>query len=321
MFCAEPVNRIQLLLFCFTCQIQPITTENCTFVAPLLIVSLSHVILLTLVYLFSVWHIVLSHGLLCRLMRNWWSSRRGRHHPENHYSRWEQDHVLQNFSQLGLFYEYLEMGETQFGCMIYEIINIKWHFYWPVTECSALCLCIIHSLWLLSLSVFSVIQFGFITLFVASFPLAPLLALFNNILEIRVDAWKFTTQFRRPVAAKARNIGAWQEILNAVAILSVVTNASFVRLNSWFQIHHQTIKLNLFHQLFIDSFFCLLLFQAFIMAFTSDMIPRMVYLYAYSKDGSMSGYVNNSLSVIHISQIPLRNRPEDNWFDNSTTCR
>ncbi|KAK2920126.1 anoctamin-5b isoform X2 [Channa argus] len=175
---------------------------------------------------------------LLPFLRNWWSSRRGRHNPENHYSRWEQDHVLQNFSQLGLFYEYLEM----------------------------------------------VIQFGFITLFVASFPLAPLLALFNNILEIRVDAWKFTTQFRRPVASKARNIGAWQEILNAVAILSVVTNA-------------------------------------FIMAFTSDMIPRMVYLYAYSNESSMSGYVNNSLSVFHISQIPERNMPEDNWFDNATTCR
>nr|XP_057933228.1 anoctamin-5b isoform X1 [Doryrhamphus excisus] len=178
---------------------------------------------------------------LLPLMRNWWSSRRGRHHPENHYSRWEQDHVLQNFSQLGLFYEYLEM----------------------------------------------VVQFGFITLFVASFPLAPVLALFNNILEIRVDAWKFTTQFRRPVASKARNIGAWQEILNAVAILSVVTNA-------------------------------------FIMAFTSDMIPRLVYLYAYSKEASMRGYVNNSLSVYNISQIPEHNMPEEqaSWFDNSTAnCR
>ncbi|XP_070758574.1 anoctamin-5b [Enoplosus armatus] len=178
---------------------------------------------------------------LLPLMRNWWSSRKGRHHPENHYSRWEQDHVLLNFSQLGLFYEYLEM----------------------------------------------VVQFGFITLFVASFPLAPLLALFNNILEIRVDAWKFTTQFRRPVASKARNIGAWQEILNAVAILSVVTNA-------------------------------------FIMAFTSDMIPRMVYLYAYGKGASMKGYVNNSLSIYNISQIPKHNMPEeqDYWFVNSTaTCR
>uniref|UniRef100_A0A8C5GQI3 Anoctamin n=1 Tax=Gouania willdenowi TaxID=441366 RepID=A0A8C5GQI3_GOUWI len=175
---------------------------------------------------------------LLPLLRNLWSSRKGRHNPENHYSRWEQDHVLQNFSQLGLFYEYLEM----------------------------------------------VVQFGFITLFVASFPLAPLLALFNNILEIRVDAWKFTTQFRRPVASKARNIGAWQEILNGVAILSVVTNA-------------------------------------FIMAFTSDMIPRMVYLYAYSKEGSMRGYVNNSLSIYNISQIPKNNMPEDEWFVNLTTCR
>ncbi|XP_047219717.1 anoctamin-5b isoform X2 [Girardinichthys multiradiatus] len=176
---------------------------------------------------------------LLPLMRNWWSSRKGRHSSENHYSRWEQDYVLLNFSQIGLFYEYLEM----------------------------------------------VIQFGFITLFVASFPLAPLLALFNNIVEIRVDAWKFTTQFRRPVASKARNIGAWQEILNAVAILSVVTNA-------------------------------------FIMAFTSDMIPRMVYLYAYSKDASMSGYINNSLSVYNISQIHPDNMPEDYLHDNSTfTCR
>lgn len=65
------------------------------------------------------------------------------------------------------------------------------------------------------------------------------------------------------------------------------------------------------------------------MAFTSDMIPRMVYLYAYSKDAytkdaSMTGYVNNSLSVYNISQIPDKNMPEerDNWLDNSTfTCR
>lgn len=71
-----------------------------------------------------------------------------------------------------------------------------------------------------------VIQFGFITLFVASFPLAPLLALVNNIIEVRVDAWKLTTQFRRPVAAKAHSIGAWAEILSGVAILSVVTNVS-----------------------------------------------------------------------------------------------
>lgn len=69
-------------------------------------------------------------------------------------------------------------------------------------------------------------------------------------------------------------------------------------------------------------------FQAFIVAFTSDMIPRLVYMYAYQPDGEMNmrGYINNSLSVFNISEIPLANRPEDGenpfWFNSSiTTCR
>ncbi|KFQ40475.1 Anoctamin-5, partial [Mesitornis unicolor] len=170
---------------------------------------------------------------------NWWGRRKARSNPENLYSRWEQDHDLQTFGALGLFYEYLEM----------------------------------------------VIQFGFITLFVASFPLAPLLALMNNILEIRVDSWKLTTQYRRPVAAKAHSIGVWQEILNGMAILSVVTNA-------------------------------------FIVAFTSDMIPRLVFYYAYSEDedSPMSGYINNSLSVFQISDFPERNKPKLNP-ENFVICR
>lgn len=76
----------------------------------------------------------------------------------------------------------------------------------------------------------TVIQFGFVTLFVASFPLAPLLALVNNILEIRVDAWKMTTQYRRMVPEKAQDIGAWQPIMQGIAILAVVTNVSTPRL-------------------------------------------------------------------------------------------
>lgn len=70
------------------------------------------------------------------------------------------------------------------------------------------------------------IQFGFVTLFVASFPLAPALALLNNVIEIRVDAWKITTQFRRDVPEKAQHIGAWQPILQGITILAVVTNVS-----------------------------------------------------------------------------------------------
>uniref|UniRef100_A0AAY4D0M2 Anoctamin n=1 Tax=Denticeps clupeoides TaxID=299321 RepID=A0AAY4D0M2_9TELE len=135
-----------------------------------------------------------------------------------------------------------------------------------------------------------VIQFGFVTLFVASFPLAPLLALVNNLFEIRVDAWKMTTQCRRMVPEKAQDIGAWQAILQGVAILAVVTNAAII-------------------------------------AFTSDMIPRLVYYWstsmALSTNHTMEGYINNTLSVFKISDFTNFSMPEDEppWFKNSTTCR
>lgn len=167
----------------------------------------------------------------------------------------------------------------------------------------------------------AVIQFGFITLFVASFPLAPLLALINNIIEVRVDSWKLTTQFRRPVASKARNIGAWQEILNGMAVLSVVTNVSAQMIQQPAHCFLSRGPLFLSNSLSPTP-------QAFIVAFTSDMIPRLVYMYAYQPDGEMNmkGYINNSLSVFNISAFKLDNRPEDGespfWFNSTiTTCR
>lgn len=63
--------------------------------------------------------------------------------------------------------------------------------------------------WFFALLLCPVIQFGFVTLFVASFPLAPLFALLNNIIEIRLDAKKFVTELRRPVAARAKDIGGF----------------------------------------------------------------------------------------------------------------
>ncbi|XP_035640455.1 anoctamin-6 isoform X2 [Oncorhynchus keta] len=138
-----------------------------------------------------------------------------------------------------------------------------------------------------------VIQFGFVTLFVASFPLAPVLALVNNLFEIRVDAWKIITQFRRMVPEKAQDIGAWQPILQGVAILAVASNAMII-------------------------------------AFTSDMIPRLVYYWSFSvypygdhSSHTMQGYINNTLSVFDIQDFSNQSRPLQTpyWFNNSTTCR
>ncbi|XP_077400619.1 anoctamin-2b isoform X4 [Vanacampus margaritifer] len=69
-----------------------------------------------------------------------------------------------------------------------------------------------------------IIQFGFVSLFVASFPLAPLFALLNNVIEIRLDAKKFVTELRRPVAARAKDIGIWYNILSGMGKFSVIIN-------------------------------------------------------------------------------------------------
>lgn len=73
----------------------------------------------------------------------------------------------------------------------------------------------------------AVIQFGFVTIFVAAFPLAPLFALLNNIIEIRLDAYKYVTQYQRAPANKAQDIGAWYSILEGIIFIAVLSNVSF----------------------------------------------------------------------------------------------
>ena len=77
----------------------------------------------------------------------------------------------------------------------------------------------------LYLCVLAVIQFGFVTLFVASFPLAPLFALLNNIIEIRLDAKKFVAELRRPVAARAKDIGGFK--VQPLTVKSLSTQVIF----------------------------------------------------------------------------------------------
>ncbi|XP_072128409.1 anoctamin-9-like isoform X3 [Mobula birostris] len=88
------------------------------------------------------------------------------------------------------------------------------------------------------------IQYGFTTIFVAAFPLAPLLAFLNNIFEIRLDARKMIWHFKRPIPRKAKDIGIWLKILEVIGVLAVIGNGLVISL-------------------------------------TSDFIPRQVYLYKY----------------------------------------
>jgi anoctamin-8 len=53
------------------------------------------------------------------------------------------------------------------------------------------------------------IQFGYVTLFSCAFPLAAACALFNNVIEIRSDAFKMCTSQQRPFGQLTDGIGIW----------------------------------------------------------------------------------------------------------------
>ncbi|XP_027901024.1 anoctamin-7-like isoform X1 [Xiphophorus couchianus] len=107
-----------------------------------------------------------------------------------------------------------------------------------------------------------VLQFGFITIFVAACPLAPLFALMNNWVEIRLDAQKYVREYRRPVVERAQDIGIWFHILQFISHIAVISNA------------------------------CLI-------AFTSSFVPRLYY--RYTRDSTLSGFVNFTLATAPLS--------------------
>jgi len=73
-----------------------------------------------------------------------------------------------------------------------------------------------------------VIQYGYLTLFAASFPLAPLLAFVNNVVEIRTDTYKWLTSFNKPFYRGATDIGGWYTVLEVLSYIAVVTNVLLI---------------------------------------------------------------------------------------------
>lgn len=72
----------------------------------------------------------------------------------------------------------------------------------------------------------AVLQYGFVTIFVSAFPLAPFFALLNNVFEMRLDAKKLLIMYRRPVGQRVIDIGIWYRILDSISKLAVITNVS-----------------------------------------------------------------------------------------------
>ncbi|CAG8532816.1 12121_t:CDS:10 [Ambispora gerdemannii] len=90
----------------------------------------------------------------------------------------------------------------------------------------------------INLIFFTVVQYGFISLFATAFPLAPFFAWLNNVSEIRSDAFKYIKALRRPVGFQAQDLGMWEQILHVVSLLAVITNATIIAFHSSYMREH-----------------------------------------------------------------------------------
>ena len=119
-------------------------------------------------------------------------------------------------------------------------------------------------------------------MFIVAFPLGPLLALLSNMIELRLDAFKALTLYRRPLPKRTKNIGIWLPILETISKLGIIISGSII-------------------------------------AFTSDFIPRLVY--SSQNNGSLNGYIESTLSTKYVGNITNKLEREVLNSLNITQCK
>ncbi|CAH0369324.1 unnamed protein product [Pelagomonas calceolata] len=70
------------------------------------------------------------------------------------------------------------------------------------------------------------LQFGYVTMFTAVYPFAPLISFAFNTLQIWMDGHKLLKLHRRPLPLEVRNIGIWEDIFQILSKIGCVTNVA-----------------------------------------------------------------------------------------------
>ena len=70
------------------------------------------------------------------------------------------------------------------------------------------------------------LQFGYVTMFTAVYPFAPLISFAFNTLQIWMDGHKLLKLHRRPIPLEVRNIGIWEYIFQILSKIGCVTNVA-----------------------------------------------------------------------------------------------
>ena len=72
------------------------------------------------------------------------------------------------------------------------------------------------------------IQFGYVTFFSSIYPLAGILALLNNIFEIRGDTLKLCIAYQRPFGDRVSDIGVWKDAMKYMGVIAIIVNCALI---------------------------------------------------------------------------------------------
>ncbi|KAF2902977.1 hypothetical protein ILUMI_03204 [Ignelater luminosus] len=125
-------------------------------------------------------------------------------------------------------------------------------------------------LYIFRLYIEPVIAYGFVIFFTAVFPLAPFLVLIDSTITIRINAIIICRFLRRPVPRQVVNLEIWNGILQIMTVFGIVTNA-------------------------------------FVMAFTNDIVPRTIHRLNPSND---EAYIFSTLSKFRLGDYA-----DTSWTD------
>ncbi len=127
------------------------------------------------------------------------------------------------------------------------------------------------------------VQYGFVAMFSIALPIAPFLAMINNLFELRTDAMKFLFELRRPIGELSYTLGIWEKIFDALSKIAILTNILYLLI-------------------------------------TCDLISKLFYSYIEDKT-SLNDYLNYTLSYLNINDLDDREEIEQGKQLNITYCR
>ena len=134
-----------------------------------------------------------------------------------------------------------------------------------------------------------VIQFGYTTMFVAAFPLATVLSLVNNYVEIRVDGWKLCHLCRRPEPRTCEDIGTWYFILETISYSSIFINAGLIAFTGTNATNDTWVERVWMFILIATGLFCIRIFVAYLI----PDLPPSVEIQLQRQDYIVDKVINN----------------------------